>query len=261
MSIAEIRGKIGHLGQNLSDHMEDLLTSDVFSSCRYTRPNTLLIPFLLQARTKKNKKFDYLSVGQVKKVDYFFWPRLRKTEPDVLINLELLSGKFYIILIEAKYLSGKSNTSSIENDISNALSSFDQLAKEYFDLLDNAVSFLNLHESNIAGKALFYVTAHRSIPTESMKESLDEIIEKLNSEEDDIQLFWLSWFELFPLLIQQEDLLDWEKPILEDLKLLLIRKQFIHFNGFHSDVSGKISKDQIYCTFFLLELFTLRKLL
>lgn len=51
MTIAEIHGKISHTGSNLSDQMEDLLTSDVFSTRRYVRPETLLLPFLRGART------------------------------------------------------------------------------------------------------------------------------------------------------------------------------------------------------------------
>ena len=41
MTIAELHGKISRSGENLHDQMEDLLTSDVFSACKYVRPARL----------------------------------------------------------------------------------------------------------------------------------------------------------------------------------------------------------------------------
>jgi hypothetical protein len=37
MTIAELHGKISSTGRNLHDQMEDLLTSDVFTACKYLR--------------------------------------------------------------------------------------------------------------------------------------------------------------------------------------------------------------------------------
>ena len=55
MTMAEICGKISHTGQNVSERMEDLLTSDIFSACKYLRPQTLLVPFLCRAKGLKNE--------------------------------------------------------------------------------------------------------------------------------------------------------------------------------------------------------------
>ena len=49
MTIAELHRKISRTGANLHDQMEDLLTSDVFSACKYVRPAMLLLPFLRTA--------------------------------------------------------------------------------------------------------------------------------------------------------------------------------------------------------------------
>ena len=43
MTIAEIHGKISRVGTNLHEKMEDLLTSDVFTACKYVKPETLLL--------------------------------------------------------------------------------------------------------------------------------------------------------------------------------------------------------------------------
>ena len=110
MTIAEIRGKISRTGDNLSERLEDLLTSDVFSFCRYVRPYTLLLPFLRQAKRLDDEPLGNLLKDKVDRVNYLFWPRLHQSEPDVLISLELSSGRFFLILIEAKYFSSKSNS-------------------------------------------------------------------------------------------------------------------------------------------------------
>ena len=194
MTIAEIRGKISRTGDNLSERLEDLLTSDVFSSCRYVRPETLLLPFLRQAKRLNDEPLGYLLEDKVNRVKYLFWPLLIQSEPDVLISLELSSGRFFLILIEAKYFSTKSSSVLSEEELEIAETPRDQLAREYVDLLD-ALNVFHIPKSKIVGRALIYVTAHRSIPKNSISESLDEI-KKFLVETDEINLFWTSWFKL-----------------------------------------------------------------
>ena len=43
MTIAEIHGKISETGTNLSERMEDLLTSDIFGGMRYLPAQKALI--------------------------------------------------------------------------------------------------------------------------------------------------------------------------------------------------------------------------
>jgi len=73
MSIAEIRGKISDTGSNLSERMEDLLTSDVFGCLRYLPSEVALLPFLSTARSIKynTSKFD----GKLVRLHSSFWPR------------------------------------------------------------------------------------------------------------------------------------------------------------------------------------------
>ncbi|TET41771.1 MAG: hypothetical protein E3J66_04840, partial [Dehalococcoidia bacterium] len=49
MTLAEIHGKISETGTNLSERMEDLLTSDIFGCMRYLPTQKALIPFLQTA--------------------------------------------------------------------------------------------------------------------------------------------------------------------------------------------------------------------
>lgn len=46
------------------------------------------------------------------------------------------------------------------------------------------------------------------------------------------EIYWTNWFNLHPLLKGARNLLDWERPILRDLRLLLERKRLVHFQGF-----------------------------
>lgn len=233
MTIAEICGKISRTGQNLSERMENLLTSDVFSACRYVRPENLLLPFLRQAKQIDNESLGPFLEEQVKNVQYLFWPRLPQSEPDVLIAIEFSSGYFFLTLIEVKYLSLKSSPALDEEELGIAETPRDQLAREYLDLLD-AHSIFSIQKSKVSGRALVYITAHRSIPKESLIESHDEI-KKFILGEDNINLFWTSWFELYPIVSQPKNTLYWESLIIDDLRYLLERKHLVHFRGFSLD--------------------------
>jgi len=244
MTIAEIRGKISRTGENLSERLEDLLTSDVFSACRYVRPETLLLPFLHQAKRLNDEHLGHILKDKVERVKYSFWPLLIKSEPDVLISLELSSGSFFLILIEAKYFSSKSSSTLSKEELEIAETPRDQLAREYVDLLD-AHNVFHLPKSKISGRALIYVTAHRSIPKDSISESFDEI-KKFQVERDEINLFWTNWFELHPIISRTKNALEWERPILYDLRQLLERKHLVHFKGFNLDMVSNVSYGSIY---------------
>lgn len=57
MTIAELRGKVTGTGTNLSERMEDLLTSDTFGCMRYLSAEKALIPFLKTACSFHGKSF------------------------------------------------------------------------------------------------------------------------------------------------------------------------------------------------------------
>jgi hypothetical protein len=244
MTIAEVRGKISHTGQNLSERLEDLLTSDVFSACRYVRPNILLVPFLRQARGLNDQILGSFLNEQVKGTQYRFWPRLRLSEPDVLIAIESVSGGFFLVLIEAKYFSPKSSSVLGEEELEVAETPHDQLAREYTDLLGAHDAF-GIPASKVTGKALVYVTLHRSFPRNSLEESLVEIV-RFNPGAESINLFWTNWFELHPLVAQAKDTQELESVVLDDLRLLLERKCLLHFRGFKLNTIEGISEGTVY---------------
>ncbi len=244
MTIAELFGKISRAGENLSEQLEDLLTSDVFSVCCYVKPETLLLPFLYQAKGLNDALLENFIKGSISRVSYLFWPRLQRSEPDVLISLEFSSGQFFLILIEAKYFSPKSSSPLSEVELELAETPRDQLAREYFDLLDANKTF-KIPRSKVLGQALIYVTAHRSIPTSTLEESVAEIMYFM-TEKDEISLFWTSWFELHPIIANTKKCQDWERPILKDLQLLLERKHLIRFREFALDKTSRIFLGSIY---------------
>jgi hypothetical protein len=244
MTIAEIRGKISRTGENLSERLEDLLTSDTFTACRYVKPETLLMPFLKQAVKLDDEPLGEILRDGVDKASYLFWPRLERSEPDVLMLLEFSSGHFFIIIIEAKYFSPKSSSALSEEELEIAETASDQLAREYLDLL-NAHKAFNCPRSMILGRALIYITAHRLIPRDSLSESATEI-KKFVNKKGDINLYWTNWFELHPIITEAKNALGWERPVLNDLQQLLERKRLVHFRGFSLDAVLSIQDGSIY---------------
>lgn len=244
MTIAEVRGKISQTGQNLSERMENLLTSDVFSACRYVRPNILLIPFLQQAKDINGQALGSFLNEEVKGIQYLFWHRLHLSEPDVLIAIEFVSGHFFLVLIEAKYFSSKTGSVLGEEELEVAEAPVDQLAREYRDL-SMAHKAFHIPGSKVVNRALVYVTAHRSFPKDCINESLVEIV-RFNPRAETIRIFWTSWFELHPLISQTRDIGELERLVLDDLRLLLERKHLLHFKGFTLEAIKMIPRGILY---------------
>lgn len=228
MSIAEIRGKISDTGTNLSERMEDLLTSDIFGCMRYLPAKKALMPFL---QTAYSIHGDLLAVpSDVIKVHYSFWPWLKLAgripcEPDVVLGLETKEGSVHLILLEAKYYSG---LSSEEDDRPEPN---DQLARE-LDNLD-AVSCAALGwstHSKIASRTLLFVTQDMGIPRHLLMQSLAEYTRKRKREGN---IFWASW-RFFPSILEQslekEDIQEY-RAVLADMLTLLLRKELIMFDG------------------------------
>lgn len=102
----------GKLSQD-QENMEDILTSNVFGVLKYVPPEAALIPFLSKARTLGGE-FPLASLSSHSEVTFEFWPWLEEPnctpcEPDLLIRINSLDGKSILILVKAKYRSGKSS--------------------------------------------------------------------------------------------------------------------------------------------------------
>jgi hypothetical protein len=230
LTLAEIYGKISSNGSNLTDKLEDLLTSDVFGTCRYLEPNMLLIPFLSSAKNLKN---EFLSVEFiVEDVFWNFWPQInpingKTCEPDVVIGLVDADENMHLIMVESKLYSGKS---SFEGDIQNEMPT-DQLAKEYF-----ALEFVSLDDlgwdvqNSIVERKLVYITADTEMPRLDILDSITAY-----KKVGDSEIFWTSW-RFLPKLVDSiiADIPatnKYNKMLLEDLITLLKRKQLTMFEG------------------------------
>jgi len=212
---AQLKGKLNREQENL----EDILTSNVFGCFKYLVPNEGLMPFLrLAAKPGGSTLKDILKpVGDAR---YDFWSGLKEAgcegcEPDVIIRLEHQDGSKSIVLIEAKYRSGKSSEAEEEEEKPN-----DQLAKEWDNLAQ-------LAEAEKARAFLIYVTSDFAYPAWDIEASQEELIKKRGKAGE---IYWLSWRHLigaFP---------GAKLPILQDLvELMDERYALSFFRGFSFD--------------------------
>lgn len=146
---ALLHGKLSRDQEN----MEDTLTSNVFGLIKYVEPEQALFSFLAGAQDlSRSKPLTFLQQASCDFINYEFWPRWSEAdcygcEPDVVIRVHLKGDRRLVILIEAKYHSGKSSVADQELERPN-----DQLAREW----DNLV---HLAQRERAQPILIYLTA------------------------------------------------------------------------------------------------------
>jgi len=228
MTIAEIRGKISEAGTNISERMEDLLTSDIFGCLRYVPAEKVLMPFLHTACSFHGK--DFTVPGKIIRVHYRFWPWLKSSgrvpcEPDVVIGLETDNHQIHLVMIEAKYYSGLSSEEDERPEPNN------QLARE-LDNLDVAscATFGWQISLGVVSRTLLFVTQDMGIPRELLRQSLAEYSHKRKKDSD---IFWTSW-RLLPLILEQslqKETNSEYKAVMEDMMRLLLRKGLVMFHG------------------------------
>jgi len=223
---ALLKGKLTREEENL----EDLLTSNVFGSIKYVLPEEGLLAFLKNCQNKKSESL--LTDGAtIREVNYQFWPRLnevknRGCEPDVLIRIGKDNGQKLIILVEAKYRSGKSSETIEENESNDkTLLLNDQLAVEW----DNLVHLANREK---ATPVLLYVTADIGFPKKSIEDSCREY---KTCRYEDMNIFWISWRKL-PNLFMSSD-----KKILIDLVKVLKKLGLVSFEKIECTKSPQIT--------------------
>lgn len=207
---AQLHGKLSREQENL----EDILTSTVFGALSYLTPGQGFTPWLSQA--EGTDVSDLRSVlAKTERIVAKFWPWLEQPkclgcEPDVILELyagEQLAG---VVVIEAKYRSGKSSLSSLTDD--EDAPSGDQLARQW----ENA-------RSRYAGVPLFlvFVTAAHVNPRREIAES----VEQIRPAYLPAFVLWLSW----RALTQVEP----STPLLADVRDLLVeRYRLATFTGF-----------------------------
>lgn len=231
MPIAEIHGKISRSGSNLSERMEDLLTSYVFGNSRYLPASQYLIPVLRASTKFSGDKGDiFIKSEDYKNLHVLFWRKYDESEPDVTIETDS-----HCIFIEAKYFSGKSGTYSgetRENDDPDYKYK-DQLAREWRDLKK-----LSKHRR----ASLVYLTNDLIFPRESFKQANDELG---NNEEFINNSWWLSWSKIHEsLLASQKDMDQPESIIIKDILDILERKGLVRFAGFLDKFDKHVTSSQ-----------------
>jgi hypothetical protein len=210
MLMAFLKGKISLQQTN----MEDMLTSNVFGIMKYLPPFELLLPFLAYAVDSEERPL-LNGLDETSEVEYDFWPKLNEAgcngcEPDVILRITETNGRKIILLIEAKYLSGKSSEAD-ESAIPN-----DQLAREWDNL-----------QLIAAGEGrepiLLYLTAGLSFPSEDISASQKELETKRETQGI---MCWLSWRHLYT--ITKNSNCEMQK----DLSRLMEKMQLTFFHGF-----------------------------
>ncbi len=161
---AVIKGKVSSTGSNLSQRLEDLMTSNIFQNISYLNFEEGLSKILKEAINIDNKQIAFLNKKNIKSHKFEFWPNLNYSQPDLLIKLATENGEIVNIMIEVKLFS--------------PLSGDDQLERECKDLKE------------LPGKdnIFIYLTNHSIIPIEELTKT------NLNN------IFWLNYEMIFNAL-------------------------------------------------------------
>ncbi len=214
MLMALMKGKLSREQEN----MEDVLTSNVFGTLKYVDPAEGLMPFLGRAKLPNGDKVPFARVTAAD-VSYKFWPWWQEgdcigCEPDVVLRIDCVDKRKYIILVEAKYHSGKSSEAEEGEEHPT-----DQLAREW----DNLTHYANRENRT---PVLIYLTAGFGCPVAAIKASEQDFRSKRCDETlCPFTCYWLSWRHL-PRVLK-----DRENPMLQDLEAVLRHLNLMFFEG------------------------------
>jgi len=225
--IAEIHGKVSSSGSNINDRMEDLLTSNVFQLLRYLPIELGILPVLSSAENShdEEQRRTFLIANGVNNVSYYFWRRFNNWEPDVFIELKQDENILANIMVEAKYLSGKSGSAVYEEEDGA------ELYVAHSDQLEKLWSALKDH-SKCTPYYLFYLTMDWVMPIPSIDESIKAIADD-NCRDS---IYWLNWQSIHTTINEivqkgKGSLSRAEELILTDILELLNKKGLKEFSG------------------------------
>ena len=210
---AELRGKLSDsAGLSQAERWEDVLTSSVFGLLRYLPP-AITLDFLTRARDAAGHAFALGTVGDAVTLEFLFWPTPPgwDREPDVVIDVILDGHRYQRWVVEAKYLSGKSQR---EDDADEGEASVgDQLADQL------RAARRNFEIGNVPAAeppVLFYLTADFDMPRAAVEES----VEQARGHGAPANIYWLGWWALHACLAG----FDSGHLIASDLRALLTRR-------------------------------------
>ena len=200
---ALLNGKLSREQEN----MEDVLTSNVFGFMEYLRTDRELLKFLGKAQHINDTgdiELSQLLPAEPEDIKYDFWPKWSEgdcvpCEPDLVLRIDAKEGENLIVLIEAKYHSGKSSEASEDDE--NETPPHDQLAREWDNLLHIAES-----EKESREPILIYLTADFGCPVEAIEDSRKNFERKRSGQAKKLfSCFWLSWRHLKEALHKSTD--------------------------------------------------------
>jgi len=242
---AEIHGKLADNARSASERSEDVLTSNVFGSFRYLPPKLALLPWLSRAEAHEEGSPPLLP-ARCEKAEVFFWPSVRTPrddrgrEPDVLVRLTTTEGQATLLVVECKYLSGKSQLAPDDDEAvdqeegDGPTYSGDQLADYLAAVRAGQVRHKDYHRQVAEDRvALLFVTADVAMPCKTLDESA-QALRRHHGQEPDGAVYWLSWRSAWQVL---QDALSWESDefrcvLIGDLLALLTKKELRPFTGF-----------------------------
>lgn len=224
MLAAELHGKLGD-GTNARDRMEDVLTSNVFGLLRCMESPALLVTWLEKSRPAEDGA-GCLVTGPVHSAGIHFWPRVRTRQLDVLVLLRGPQG-LHVIGIECKYEWGKSNRfeDDTADDEQDTAGSSDQLAYYMDALAADALPSRPYRPEEVHRRSQLYLTAHAVMPRDALEASL-----RARHEHTAIDLHWLSWRKLTPLLPKVSEASGLQ-CLLAELRQVLERRRLASFTG------------------------------
>jgi len=131
---AVINGKVSSTGSNLSQKLEDLMTSNLFQNLLYLPYNKGLFPVISHSINHLGRK---LALPENMNIEKFqFWPKWDSCEPDLVLSfIQTETKKKINVLIEAKLYSALSG----QNQLVRELSDFNKA----FPDEDNYLIYLN----------------------------------------------------------------------------------------------------------------------
>jgi len=214
--------------------MEDLLTGNVFGLWRYLPAKLGLRGVLQSARRADGEQLHVPESFKLASLEFWPWLQISENkgiEPDILLRLRDSSGQLLIVLIEAKFKSGKSSfaTPGGQGDQVN-----DQLGKQMVSLRSIA------KDEHAKSYALIYLTAEPKFPLPGIQQSIDEL-ELKTHQGSQSHFYWTNWRAVYSELVttlHSSSMGEIERNLLTDAVQILESLGFSDFTGITSPFSG-----------------------
>jgi hypothetical protein len=222
-----------------TENSEDLLTSSVFGAIRYLSNFSLIQDIIANSINIHQIKAGYFE--HITHIEYYFWPRLEKSEPDLLVLLKNKRDKYLVFCIEAKYFSGKSSEEDLSVEFEERGNhQRDQLARQIEDIhKDSAFKYLNIKKESVIFSCLIFLTNDNFIPEVSLKKGYQSIDNSIPLDFKIDSIYWLSWKEIYKQINKHVTSSLQDRLIKEDLLEFFRRKNLACFEGFSNLVNVK----------------------